>query len=334
MRTIVQIAVVMVMVVLPSGAARSQGAMVQDSPVQRAAGDAGNRYDAREAAPQSCMPEGLQGQHATVQLPVPALTVSTAAIDSETVRHESPWYDIVGRDAIRFCRAGLSVGSAPARWGGRDLIHAAAIVGLTGVAALADNDMKSGAMRNRGVVADRLESVGRVYGEGWVLATVAGGAYGAGLAFDDTWVRETAFLAGTSLLLTSAAARVLKIVVGRGRPYYTTDPHTFRMFSLADAYNAFPSGHSVAAFSMSAVLAYRIDNVWATLGLYGLATMTALSRVYADEHWFSDVVFGALFSTALTRSVISWYESERSGPPDGGFRVMPTTNGVLLTYEF
>lgn len=245
-----------------------------------------------------------------------------------------PWYAVIGRDAGAFCRAGLHLGSAPARWDGRDLMHAGAMIGVAGLAAFADDDMRDMVLRNRDATADNVESVVRLAGEAWLLAALAGTAYGTGLLIEDDWLRETAFLAGTSLILTTVATRILKIVVGRGRPYYTADPATFRMFSLADAYNAFPSGHSVAAFSVSAVLAYRIDNVWATIGLYGLATLTAFSRVYADEHWFSDTVFGAMFSTAMARSIIAWYDGERGGTTDGGFRVFPTANGLLLTYEF
>jgi len=253
---------------------------------------------------------------------------------SDTLPGSSRWYDVIGRDVGAFCRAGLHLAGAPARWDGRDLMHASAIIGITGLAAFADDDMRDMVFRSRSATADNVESVVRLAGEVWLLAALAGGAYGAGLLIEDDWLRETAFLAGTSLILTTVAARIMKTVVGRGRPYYTDDPATFRMFSLADAYNAFPSGHSVAAFSVSAVLAYRIDNVWATAGLYGLAALTAFSRVYADEHWFSDTVFGALFSTALTRSVIAWYTGERGDTPDSGFRVLPTTNGIMFTYEF
>ena len=253
---------------------------------------------------------------------------------ADTLPGSSRWYDRIGRDAGAFYRAGLHLAGAPARWDGRDLMHAGAMIGITGLAAFADDDMRDMVFRSRSATADDVESIVRLAGEAWLLAAITGGAYGAGLLIEDDWLCETAFLAGTSLILTTVATRILKIVIGRGRPYYTADPGTFRMFSLADAYNAFPSGHSVAAFSVSAVLAYRIDNVWATAGLYGLAALTAFSRVYADEHWFSDTVFGAVFSTALTRSVIAWYTGERGDTPDSGFRVLPTTNGIMFTYEF
>jgi membrane-associated phospholipid phosphatase len=242
---------------------------------------------------------------------------SPVCFDSATAR--PPWHKIVGRDVAAFWRAGLHLGSAPARWEWRDVAHAGCVIGLTGI---------------EGPTADAIEFGVRQYGEAWVLTALAGGAYAAALIFEDDWLRETAFLAGTSLILTTTVTRILKITVGRGRPYHTTDPHTFRMFSFADAYNSFPSGHSVAAFSVSAVLAHRLDNVWATVGLYSLATLTSLSRIYADEHWFSDVVFGALCSTAMTRTIIRWFDNEQSSPDCAGFSITPAASGIMVVYRF
>ena len=246
----------------------------------------------------------------------------------------SRWYDVIGSDAAAFCRAGAHIGTAPLRWDGCDLLRAGAVIGLTGVAALADADARDIAARNHTTAADNMESGVRLYGEAWILTGLAGGTYLAGLVLEDDWLRETAFLAGTSLILATTATRILKIVVGRGRPYQTTDPATFRMLSVTDAYNAFPSGHSTAAFAVSTVLAHRINCAWATAGLYGLATLTSLSRVYSAEHWFSDIVFGALFSTALTESVIGWYEGERGNRAQTGFRLLPAPGGITLVYSF
>ncbi len=257
---------------------------------------------------------------------------SPVCCESATAR--PPWHRIVGSDVAAFWRAGLHLGSAPARWEWRDVAHAGCVIGLTGIASAADRDARRAGERMEGPTADAIESGVRQYGEAWVLTALAGGAYAAGLIFEDDWLRETAFLAGTSLILTTTVTRILKVTVGRGRPYHTTDPHTFRMFSLADAYNSFPSGHSVAAFSVSAVLAHRLDNVWATVGLYSLATLTSLSRIYANEHWFSDVVFGALYSTAMTRTIIRWFDNEQSSPDCAGFSITPAASGVMVVYRF
>jgi membrane-associated phospholipid phosphatase len=68
----------------------------------------------------------------------------------------------------------------------------------------------------------------------------------------------------------------------------------FHWLQFSDKYLSFPSGYSKVAFALSSVLSERIHNTAVSIGLYSLAGMTALARVYHDEHWFSDVFLGAV----------------------------------------
>jgi membrane-associated phospholipid phosphatase len=110
--------------------------------------------------------------------------------------------------------------------------------------------------------------------------------------------------AGLSLLfsagLSAGAAQGLKLVIGRERPLdnvsaWDFDPPKF------DA--AFPSGHTTAAFAMATSLADDIHRPWATVALYSVATGVAVSRVYQQEHWVSDVVGGAALGIASAKLV-------------------------------
>jgi membrane-associated phospholipid phosphatase len=104
------------------------------------------------------------------------------------------------------------------------------------------------------------------------------------------------------------------------------------MFALDDDHNSFPSGHTVAASSLSAVLASRIDHPLATIALYGAATLTAVSRMYTDEHWFSDVVFGGLLASAVGRSLVLWHEGRQNDKHS--LRIIPGTNSICVVYTF
>lgn len=274
------------------------------------------------------------GMRRTCVVMLLVLTGAVAGAQVDSTGGRRSWTAEIGRDAGTFWRGFLHVGSAPARWGADDWAAAGAVAGLTGAAMLADRsaDRLAGSLEGR--TGDRIEPVVRMYGEVWLLAGVCGGAYIAGLAGGDDWLRETAFLAGTGLVLTAAATTLLKVVVGRARPYHGGGPGTFRMFSLADAYNSFPSGHTAAAFALSAVLAHRLRNAWATAGLYALATLTSVSRIYVHDHWFSDCVFGALLSTAITHTFLRWYDGQKEGMRTDGLRVEPTAGGVRIVYAF
>ena len=98
---------------------------------------------------------------------------------------------------------------------------------------------------------------------------------------------------------------------------------------------SFPSGHTTAAFALSAVLAARIKNPWATVGLYGVAAGAAMSRMYTRDHWLSDVVFTAVYTSAVANSVVHWFEKDDQPAGAGqSFHITPTINGVRVAWQW
>ena len=61
------------------------------------------------------------------------------------------------------------------------------------------------------------------------------------------------------------------------------------------AYNSFPSGHAAKAFMAATMLhkEYEGRSPWISIGGYGLASLTGVSRVLNNKHWLTDVVAGA-----------------------------------------
>jgi membrane-associated phospholipid phosphatase len=227
----------------------------------------------------------------------------------------------------------IHVATAPGRWDCADWARAGVTAGITAGSVMLDADMRTLMRRHRNAgAADGLAGGAVTYGDGWFVMGCTAAMYGTGLIIRDSWLRETAVLAGTAILFSTVVTRVIKPVVGRARPYVDAGNGAFHMFTLEDSYNSFPSGHTVAAFSLSAVLAARIDHPLATIGLYGLACLTALSRVYTDEHWFSDVVFGGIFASAVGRSLVLWHEEKE--PDHQSFRILPRPDGISLVYTF
>jgi membrane-associated phospholipid phosphatase len=134
-------------------------------------------------------------------------------------------------------------------------------------------------------VADAWAKVGTV-GVGVVTVGVVAG----GLISHNDKVTRAGLRVGFSAGLAAGVAQGIKVVTGRERPLENTSAWDFDPPKF-DA--AFPSGHTTAAFAMAASLSDDIHRTWATVGLYGLATGVAVSRVYQQEHWVSDVVGGA-----------------------------------------
>lgn len=98
-------------------------------------------------------------------------------------------------------------------------------------------------------------------------------------------------------LLTEGVVQTLKITVRRERPVGPDG-------SQASGYS-FPSGHSAVTFASATVLQQHLG--WrAAVPTYLLATYVAGSRLHDNQHFVSDVVFGATVGIIVGRSV-TWH---------------------------
>ncbi|HYO47411.1 MAG TPA: phosphatase PAP2 family protein [Gemmatimonadota bacterium] len=114
-------------------------------------------------------------------------------------------------------------------------------------------------------------------------------------------------------LATGLVTQTLKWVVGRPRPDLGPDADELRPGSFDNDHQAWPSGHVSTAFSIATSVAMESDRAWVGAVAYGLAGVTAWSRIYADRHWTSDVVAGAVIGTIATRTTIRWLEARQAG---------------------
>lgn len=85
-------------------------------------------------------------------------------------------------------------------------------------------------------------------------------------------------------------AQIVKYAVGRTRPELWLGPFHYIHASAA----SFPSGHTVAAFSLAGVLLIGSRSVPLRVIALLLACAVAAARVFAFRHWPSDVVASAL----------------------------------------
>jgi membrane-associated phospholipid phosphatase len=135
-------------------------------------------------------------------------------------------------------------------------------------------------------------------GAAYTTGGVAAGFYLIGRATHNARARETGVLAMESLIDSTIVVEALKGVSQRQRP--TVDNSSGEFF---DGGSDFPSGHTIAAWSVATVIAqeYGQHRPLVRIGAYGLATAVGIARYTGRNHFLSDVLAGAAMGYGIGR---------------------------------
>jgi membrane-associated phospholipid phosphatase len=174
-----------------------------------------------------------------------------------------------------------------------------------------------------------MERIGNRFGNPLLVSSAIAMGYVAGRVTGQTGLAASAARAAAGLATTGAMTQTLKWAVGRPRPDLGPDDDDLRPGSFDNDHQAWPSGHAAVAFSLATSVAMESDRPWVGAAAYGLAGVTAWSRVRADRHWTSDVVAGAVIGTLATRGTIRWLEARGADGVAPALRIGP--GGATLT---
>ncbi len=255
--------------------------------------------------------------------------------DSLITCHPSPSvYQLIKYDFSKSLNDGWDILKAPAHFTGGEWAITGIILGGTSLSMFLDNDVRSLVRRNRTRALDDVTKAGKYYGEVVPAVSLSAGIYAAGLIFNDRSVSLTGRLLAESLFYGGTINILLKILFSRGRPYNYKGNTDFGNYDFNNDYYSMPSGHTTVAFTISAVLAERINNLYATIGLYGLAALTAYQRIYSDNHWFSDNILGAALAVVISRVVVKLNQSDPYENDIPEITAFPTNDGFNLGLNF
>jgi membrane-associated phospholipid phosphatase len=238
---------------------------------------------------------------------------------------------IVGMDIARTWSDAKKFASTPAHWSPADWTVVGAVLGGALLLGTADHSARDLAQRNQSTDSDHLFEIGRQYGREVYGLAIAGGCYVGGLASRNSGLRKTGVAVFESIAFAGVTTTVFKALLGRSRPYLEEGSTHFAGPTLNDDRSSLPSGHATVAFALSSALAGRIGNTVATIGLYSLATLTAASRVYHDEHWLTDSFLGAAIGTASGFAALRFQDDAMDEP---SLTLFPTTKGIGVALRF
>ena len=205
-------------------------------------------------------------------------------------------------------------------------INFAVSLALIGGSYALDNNVKKFAEVNHSNLSDKIFSVDKIYGNEYTLIGIAG-IYGYGLIFKNEDVHKIGLQTIEAVGYAGIITSVLKVVVGRSRPY-TNEAHSmFRPFNFHAATTSFPSGHATVAFAMSTVLANNTNSLFLKILSYTAAGLVDCSRIYHNAHWFSDVVAGSAIGY-FVGDFVSQEHSEKNTS------IMYIPGGISLSIKF
>ena len=200
----------------------------------------------------------------------------------------------------------------PLRWKGGDWLRVGLIGGGTALLTLADQPLRKGTQGNQRYYSSVPIEGGRIYGEWYSIGGVAGvfGLYG--LIAHDTAAKKISIELVQAGIYSEVVTTLLKMAVGRARPYMNKGSGTFRPFIGLNAdYNSFPSGHSTSAFALSTIMSRHAHSTGLKILAYLPAAFTLASRIYQDKHWVSDELIGAAVGYFVGNWVVDLHEAKR-----------------------
>jgi len=222
--------------------------------------------------------------------------------------------------------------TAPFKFTARDWIITGTAVGLTATLLHFDNDIDKFARvqkQEHGWV-NKSSPVITQFGTSYGTVTVASiGLLSA--VFKKQKGVQTSLLATQALITSAAWVQLIKHFTGREDPsasyIYSKLPggkwwgpfaqydQDLPVYKSVSSFDAFPSGHTAAAFSIATVFASQYSNTKAIPVIsYTMATLVGISRLTEHQHWASDIFVGGLLGYVCGKQVVSHYNNTHKNP--------------------
>lgn len=195
---------------------------------------------------------------------------------------------------------------------GQSLLPTAAVLGATAGMVAADPS-EAGYFRR----TSTFHVFNNIFtGNATMLGTIAApvSLYTIGMFRKDSKMQRTALFAGEAVADAEIVTTVLKDATRRIRPAGFPAQTNYRdswfessgsLRNYIRGNGSFPSGHTIAAFSVATVVARRYGNHrWVPYAAYGMSALVGFSRLTLSAHFLSDVFMGAALGYSISRFTV------------------------------
>jgi len=187
--------------------------------------------------------------------------------------------------------------TSPFRMKKKDLFWWIGIPAVTAALIVTDNKTIDTFENSKGQITwgNHISKIGASY----TLIPLVAGFYGYGVWKDQPKAREVGVLGAQALLDSLIIVEILKPIAGRNRPNSAEKGGDFFQGGVS-----FPSGHAIESWSLASVIAHEYGRTKAIpIVVYSLATVVSLSRFAGQQHFASDIFFGAAAGWFIGRYV-------------------------------
>ncbi len=227
--------------------------------------------------------------------------IKDSAINKIHIEYAYPKPQWIGKT---FLQDQAHIWTSPIRIKKKDLYYLIPITLATATVMVFDEDINHNTQKfkNNNQWVKNLSPILTDGGEVPVVGGISAAMYLTGLVVKDDKLMQTGAIAGYALVNSAVVVTILKMIAGRQRPRvdgtskWKPFPQTLEQFNgtSSDYYTSFPSGHSIAAWTLATVVAEQYKDIKVIpILMYSFATGVALSRTTENAHWLSDAIVGS-----------------------------------------
>ncbi len=172
-----------------------------------------------------------------------------------------------------------------------------------------DTRIQKCSQKNKSKVQTAMSNSVTHLGLGMVQTFAFGATTIVAFAAKNKKLQQTVVIWGGSLLINSIVTDQLKISFQRHRPNSGDPYNTFDWRKGPKLHKSFPSAHTSNIFTTATVFATQYKTTkWVPPVAYAMASLVALSRIYDNAHWASDVLAGAAIGFLSAKAMNGLYK--------------------------